>query len=109
MEHLIRIMQACIRANYKNEIGREKVEYGGVSDARILYTAYSNDSILVTANIKDFLLYPLLYPQNEDILHDLKKNTFVNIPSEGYTKIHGDDKFQRLLKEFYSLDNDNRI
>lgn len=30
------------------------MEYGGVSDARILYTAYIEDAILVTANIKDF-------------------------------------------------------
>jgi len=30
------------------------MEYGGVSDARIMFTAYAEDAILVTANVKDF-------------------------------------------------------
>ncbi|RYG72926.1 DUF4411 family protein [Lentibacillus lipolyticus] len=105
MEHLIRNMQAYIRANFKRELGRKQVEYGGVSDARILYTAYCQDSILVTANVRDFLLYPLLYPQGEDILYDLKENDFVRIPCEGYEKIHEDAQFKSLLGKFYTLDN----
>lgn len=35
-------------------MGRDKMEYGGMSDAQILYTAYIEDAILITANVKNF-------------------------------------------------------
>lgn len=106
LEHLIRKMQAYIRAHYRSELGSDKAEYGNVSDARILYTAYIEDSILVTANVKDFLLYPLLYPSDENVLYNLIENEYVKIPDEGYNKIHADDAFRNLLNEFYTMDKE---
>ncbi|MDW0114371.1 DUF4411 family protein [Sporosarcina saromensis] len=104
IEHQIRMMSAYVRSNFKQEISIDKMEYGGVSDARILYAAYDEDSILVTANVKDFLLYPLLFPQNEQRLYDMKENVFVTIPKDGYDKIHADLVFKGLLNDFFQID-----
>lgn len=106
IEQAIKKMSAYIRAKHRNDLNQPKIEYGKVSDARILYTAYKEDSILVTANIKDFLLYPLLFPQDEQWLYNMKTNTFVEIPEAGYDNIHASEKFQELLQEFYELDQE---
>lgn len=106
IEHKIRQVTSYVRSNFKENIGRDKMEYGGVSDARILYTAYIEDAILVTANVKDFLLYPLLFPQHEERLYDIKKNNYVTIPEQGYTKIHSDVYFKKLLQDFFELDRE---
>lgn len=103
VEHKIRQLTAYVRANFKEDIGRDKMEYGGVSDSRILYTAYIEDGILVTGNVKDFLLYPLLFPLEEQRIYSINENKFVVIPPDGYTKIHSDPDFQKLLKEFFKL------
>src|SRR5699024_7345961 len=76
IEHNIREITAYIRSEFKSAIGRKNMEYGNISDARILYTAYSEDSILVTANVKDFLIYPLFFPRNEDRLYNIKDNSY---------------------------------
>lgn len=107
LEHKIREMSAYVRSNFKSEIGRDKMEYGGVSDARILYTAYDEDSILVTANIKDFLLYPLLFQQDEERLYDMRENVYVKISEEGHKKIHSDPGFKGLLQDFFELDQES--
>lgn len=106
IEHKIRQLTAFVRARYKKEIGRDKMEYGGVSDARILYTAYVEESILVTANIKDFLLFPLLCSPYEERLYDITKNEFVTIQPDSYSKVHSDPDFRELLQEFYALDQE---
>lgn len=107
IEHQIRKITSYVRNNLKEYIGRDKMDYGGVSDARILYTSYVEDAILVTANVKDFLLYPLLFPQHEECLYDLKENTYVTIPKEGYEKIHSDPYFKELLQDFFELDQES--
>ena len=99
IEHHIREMSAYLRANYKIDIGFPKMEYGGVSDARILYSAYYEDSILVTANIRDFLLYPFLFAHNEDRLFDLKHNKFIKISEEAYKKVWKDPLFQEMYRQ----------
>lgn len=104
VEHKIRQLTAYVRAKFKEDMGRDKMEYGGVSDSRILYTAYVEDGILVTANVKDFLLYPLLFPLDEKRLYDINENDYIMIPPDGYTKIHSDPHFQELLQEFFELD-----
>lgn len=104
IEHQIRIMSAYVRAHFKSDIGRVKMEYGGISDSRILYSAYDEDSILVTANTKDFLLYPLLFSHGEERLYDLKENKYVTIPKEAYRKIHSDSGFRGLIKDFFKLE-----
>lgn len=107
IEHKIRQITSYVRSNFKMDIGNDKMEYGGVSDARILYTAYTEDAILITANVKDFLLYPLLFPQNEERLYDIKNNIYVMIPKNGYTKIHSDEYFKKLLQDFFELDQES--
>ncbi len=107
IEHKIRQLTAYVRAKFKEDIGRDKMEYGGVSDSRILYTAYVEDGILVTGNVKDFLLYPLLFPLDEKRLYDIKENEYILIPPEGYEKIHSDSYFQKLLHEFFELDQES--
>ncbi|WP_339252933.1 DUF4411 domain-containing protein [Sporosarcina sp. FSL W8-0480] len=106
IEHKIRELSAYVRSNFKSDIGQDKMEYGGISDSRILYTAYDEDSILVTANVKDFLLYPLLFPHNEERLFDMKENKFVRIPEQGYYKIHSDIGFKSMLQSFFEFDNE---
>ncbi len=71
------------------------------SDARILYTAYDEDSILVTANVKDFMLYPLLFPAGEERLYCMKTNQYIKISATSHKTIHDDSGFQTYLKEFY--------
>ena len=102
IEHQIRMLSSHVRSNFKHDIGRP-MEYGGVSDSRILYTSYCEDAVLVTANTKDFLLYALLNPQNEECLYDIKGERYVEIPKAAYEKIHADPHFQELLQEFYRL------
>lgn len=107
IEHILRSISAYVRANFKEEIGRDKMEYGGVSDARILYTAYVEDAILVTANVKDFLLYPLLFEQNEERLYAIKEKDYVSIQEEGYKIIHEDPTFKEMLQVFFELDQES--
>lgn len=104
LEHHIRKMSAYLRANYRNALGNLPVAYGGVSDSRILYSAYYEDSILVTANIKDFMLYPFLFKESENRLYDLKQNQFVHIPEETYNRVWQDLKFQQLFQELNKLE-----
>lgn len=104
IEHQIRQMTAYVRSEYQQKIGRE-MEYGGVSDARILYTAYEKDSILVTSNIKDFLLYPLLFAEDDqDRLYDFLSNSFVKIAPELHQEIHNDEAFIGMLETLYELE-----
>ena len=104
IEHQIRLISSYVKSNFKDDIGLP-MEYGGVSDSRILYTSYCEDADLVTANFKDFLLYPLLFNQDEERLYDIKTREYVKIPKEAYDKIHSDSQFQELLQEFFELDS----
>lgn len=104
LEHHVRIMSAYLRANFRNALGDFSIAYGGVSDSRILYSAYYEDSILVTANVKDFMLYPFLFNQSEDRLYDLKQSQFVYIPEETYNLVWQDSGFQNMFLELSKLE-----
>lgn len=104
IEHHIREMSAYLRANYKRDIGFPKMEYGGVSDARILYGAYYEDSILVTANIRDFLLYPFLFAQHEKRLYDLILSKYIQIPELVYAKVWQDETFKEMFQHLVKLE-----
>lgn len=105
IEHCLRKMAACIRKPELRQTFKQlKVEGLKVSDARILYTAYTEDSILVTANVKDFMLYPLLFEESEERLYCLKNNKFITVPAESYEKIHEDETFKSLFKELTNLE-----
>lgn len=104
LEHHVRKMSAYLRANYRHALGNLPIAYGGVSDSRILYSAYYEDSLLVTANIKDFMLYPFLFTQSEDRLYDLKQNQFIRIPEEAYNLVWKDPHFQNMFQELSRLE-----
>jgi predicted nucleic acid-binding protein len=104
IEHHIRKMAAYIRSEYKNEIHTVKdMEYGGVSDARILFAAWQYDCILVTSNIKDFMLYPLLFPQNENRLFNLLSEMYVTNNPSVYEKIHKDPTFKGMMQVLHKM------
>ncbi|ALS79614.1 hypothetical protein AUO94_13700 [Planococcus kocurii] len=104
LEHQIRVMSAYLRSKYKSDIGHPKMAYGGVSDARILYSAYYEDSILVTANIRDFLLYPFLFARHENRLYDLISNEFIQIPELVYAEVWQDDTFKKMFSHLGELE-----
>lgn len=102
IEHLIRKMASYIKAKYdlKQDF---KANYPGTSDARILLTAYLLESVLVTANVKDFTIYPLLFEYNQDSLLNLKTNDYIRIPKDIHKAIHSDKDFLSMLNDFYNL------
>ncbi len=106
MEHQVRKMVAYIRSEYQRKINAMRdMEYGSVSDARILLTAWQYDCILVTANIKDFALYPLLFPQHEHRLLNLLSNDYIIISPSIYDTIHHDPIFTGMLQELNDFIN----
>lgn len=94
-EHSVRKASALLSANYKIEMpsGKMMVKYPGVGDARILLTAYENDCVIVTSNVKDFMLYPLLYPQTGKVLYDLLLEKYVQIDPLLYQEIQSNAEF----------------
>lgn len=108
VEHQLRKMSAYVRSrfnfNIKSDTGKN-MNYGNISDARILYEAYELDSILVTSNTKDFLLYPLLFEQDDyDRIYDLLANEYINVTKGTYRKIHDDKGFQVMLNELKEIE-----
>ncbi|OXB93088.1 MULTISPECIES: DUF4411 family protein [Bacillaceae] len=104
IEHQIRKITAYVRSEYKSDINAARdMEYGSVSDARILLAAWQYDCIFVTANIKDFMLYPLLFPQNESRLFDLLSENYVIIDPTVYENIHRDPVFAGMLQDLHNM------
>ncbi|WP_230130079.1 hypothetical protein [Bacillus sp. CECT 9360] len=58
---------------------------------------------MVTANIKDFYLYPLLFSSEEETLYDVLNETYVQIPTQAREMILQDADFQALLHELRAL------
>ncbi len=106
IEFSLRKLSAYIRAQHRGLLVSDKVEYLKASDARILYTAYYKDSILVTSNVKDFILYPLLFPAGEERLYCMKTNQYIKIPDDGHRTIHDDITFQGMVQDFYRLEQE---
>ena len=79
------------------------LNYLQASDARILVTAYKHDGILVTHNIKDFLIYDLLFEPTEDKLYDYVNRRYVKVPPAGRTIIESDTWFQKLKQDIINL------
>ncbi|WP_018664650.1 DUF4411 family protein [Heyndrickxia acidiproducens] len=102
IEHKIREMSAYVRSEFTTAVDERKMEYPAVADSRILHAAYYSDSALVTSNIKELLLYPLLF-DNRNRLYDLLNKEYVNIPTELYQEIHKDLFFKSLLSDFHGL------
>lgn len=109
LEHHIRVMSAYVRSKYNIVIGTDfemlpkKVNYPAVSDARILLAAYSRGGILVTSNIKDFILYPLLFEANEQRLFNLLDGSFKQLSSWNHAIITSDADFVAMRNELDKL------
>ncbi|PLR79569.1 DUF4411 domain-containing protein [Bacillus canaveralius] len=58
-EDLIRRISAYIRSKYKPylDVINRGVDYPSVSDSRILLSAWEHNCVMVTANIREFMLY----------------------------------------------------
>lgn len=75
---------------------------GGENDVRILCAAYDYEGVIVTGNIKDFLVYLLLNDEMEqkDILYNIETNEYVKIPEDILQTIWADQDFQNYKQEF---------
>ncbi|MGG3043476.1 hypothetical protein ABEO76_09930 [Bacillus anthracis] len=80
------------------------MEYLRASDARIFISSYVNEAILVTSNIRDFLLYPLFFGEDEDVLYDILNETYVKLPDQGRKAIERDTFFQNILRKMKELE-----
>jgi len=80
-----------------------KLEYLQASDARILVAAYLNDAVLVTRNIKDFIVYLLFCAPEEKRLYDFVEKQFVTIPAEGLALVYQDEYFQAIQAKLEHL------
>ncbi|MCU7667738.1 DUF4411 family protein [Bacillus thuringiensis] len=104
IEHQLRKMAAYVRGNYKEDIDAGKgIEYPGVSDSRILCTAWRNDCVVVTANIKDFMLLPLLDAPGEEILYDIVSSKYITVTEEAHQKIHSDETFKTMFRDLVKM------
>lgn len=96
----IRPIQQTTTANGKKDY---KLEYLQASDARILVAAYLNDAVLVTRNIKDFIVYLLFCAPEEKRLYDFVEKQFVTIPTEGLALVYQDEHFQAIQAKLEHL------
>jgi hypothetical protein len=107
IEHHIRKISAYVGEKFREvikiELGIAKVKYGSVSDIRILYTAWQYDCVLVTGNVKDFVLYPLLFNPEEDRLFDIISGTYKKYGLPAYSIITTDSDFEDMMQDLQKL------
>ena len=111
IEELIIEISAYVTAEFREELviatGLEKLKYPSIPDARILCTSWQQDFIMVTGNIKDFILLPLLEAPDQDKLYNILSHRFVKIPPPLHTKIHQDitfaNYFNSLIEKLENL------
>lgn len=106
----LRLLSSYVIGNYRDVIqpveinGNEpyKVTYLQASDARILASAYMNEGVLVTRNIKDFIIYLFLCPSGSKCLYDFVEKQYITIPQEAMDKVLQDVKFQEMKRSIES-------
>lgn len=106
----LRLLSSYVIGKYRDVIqptemsGGEpyKVSYLQASDARILASAYMNDGVLVTRNIKDFIIYLFLCPPGAKCLYDFVEKQYITIPQEGMDQVLQDVKFQEMKRSIES-------
>jgi hypothetical protein len=105
LEYELRDFSNYMRAYYQSvlTIPGYKMNYLQASDARILVSAYMNDAVLVTANIKDFVTYLMFTDENEHRLYDVVAGQYVQIPLEGRREVEKDPVFQALNAKMKKL------
>ena len=103
IDELIILLSAHVTAHYREEIkavtNTSKLKYPSIPDARILCTAWQRECVMVTGNIKDFVLLPLLEAPDDAKLYNILSESFVTIPEALYTKIHNDPVFHSMHQE----------
>jgi len=102
LEYLLRDFSNYVRGKYPGSLVNksQKTNYLQTADARIFIHAYLNDAILVTANIKDFFLYPLFYEMNEDkVLYDISSGQYINFLPTGRKLLELDPAFIKINEE----------
>ncbi|WP_035667035.1 hypothetical protein [Halalkalibacter akibai] len=98
-------MAIYVRGKYYNDINSiYGMHYPSVSDARILFSAWQEDCILVTNNIKDFMLLPILnYSPEVESLYDPINNWYVNVGELALRKIMSDSEFEAMFSELNEM------
>lgn len=106
LEYLLREFSNYARSKYGSILTPPgySMEYLKASDARIFISSYLNEAILVTSNIKDFLLYPLFFGEDEDVLYDILNETYIKLPYMGRKAIEQDAFFQNVLRKMKELE-----
>jgi predicted nucleic acid-binding protein len=103
IEELIISTSAYVTSKFREEIkeatNTSKLKYPGIPDARIICTAWQRNCVMVTGNIKDFVLLPLLEAPGEQKLYNIMSESFITLPEELYLKIHDDSTFQTMFQE----------
>ncbi|MBD8071379.1 DUF4411 family protein [Bacillus sp. PS06] len=107
IEHQIRKISAYIGEEFREVIKADlditKVKYGSVSDIRIFYSAWQYDCVLVTGNVKDFILYPLLFSHEEDRLFDIITGTYKKYARTSYLAITNDPVFLGMMQDLQRI------
>lgn len=108
LEYLLRDFSNYVRGKYAGLLVPEgrKTNYLQTADCRIFIHAYLNDAILVTANIKDFFLYPLFFNADEDnILYDISSQQYIKNLHTARKLLESDPKFITLQLKMLKLKN----
>ncbi|WP_373894516.1 DUF4411 domain-containing protein [Virgibacillus natechei] len=98
-EHLIRMMTAYVRSKYRPDLDviNRGVEYPSVSDSRIILSGWQHKCTMVTSNIKEFMLYPLLFKAEESpTLYNLLTQQYIEIDSNMHDVINNDSEFMKM-------------
>lgn len=100
LEYKLRELSNVMRSRYGKFLTNppRAMDYLRTSDARIFISSYLNDAILATANIKDFLLYPLFFGEEEKKLYDILNEEYVMIAPKGRELVEQDPLFQEFVE-----------
>ncbi|MED2688870.1 hypothetical protein [Bacillus toyonensis] len=101
-EHHYRELAAYIQNSYKQAlVGNDAFKYPAVSDARIQLESWSGSYTLVTANVKEFILYPLLfeYPECNEKLYDLKSSKFKIFKESTVKTVQADNIYKGYIQK----------
>lgn len=108
VENKLRELSAVLKSRFGSQIQVEiqvTPQHMQVSDARILCAALEQDGVLVTRNIKDFILYLFLSDLGETILFDTSTAAYVSVSAELYQSVLEDEEFSRRLDDFFEVWN----
>lgn len=106
LEHDLRKFSNYLRSPKFNDLFKVagyKMEYLKASDARIMVDAYMSDAVIVTANIKDFIVYSVISEPMEPKLYDFLNKTYVEVSSEAREAIEDDPFYLDIQTKLETL------